>query len=1302
MPIVDRNLPSLYSLASGALQDVPDVAGPGFWDTLGAAWRQENIIGSGSRSIWNFAGVDNRVDSSYDPWQDIKGTPYEEHWERFAQSNNAAYSGALKAQIDSEERDRHTLAESGMFGVLASIGSSILDPTILIPVGGEIAKIESGYRIARSALSLGVVGGVSAGIQEFGLQSTQETRPIEDSYIAVGAGVVLGGLLGGTLAAVMTKAERTAAARGYDELLTGESSAGAMQTSRLTEADLTVSGGAANATARATQFISPNMRLNFSDSVAARELGQTLTEGTMYQGMHTEGRTIGASVETLAKVNYRARLATAIKSHRDIFKEMKQSGVKMSLDDFENAIGRAMRAEDVGENDFVSRAAKAWRESIVSPYFNEAKAAGIFEDGDEAKFAASYFPRQYKTKVLIANEHTIKPEWQAFMESRIKADYAEQAAHLRERAASAQQEIADLKLSPDERAATLADLEKKGDLLDQSAPHHVDRRTLYNETRAAAGVAKEAGDNAKAAQLLKDAKRIHDEGGASYTAFLKERGGLRARHRRVDLNYAGLEDRQQRVLNRLAEVSNANERGLRRLVTRGRVIEREMGRLDGAKLTKRLSGLKTDFARVLRRSEAAQDRIAKAAADLGATAPAEMAARLEQEAAAETARHARLTSLAERIEKLERLDPERAAEEMKSALDDLVGEVSDVSMRRGEQAARLKERAAKLDPKRLDERIATVTGRSAEDMRKFLDRFEIGRLGQGVDPLAEGADVSFADMAKQIVDDVFDKLTGRDYGSSASVAPEYMTPVARGPIKERTLPIPDEMLQRQGVLQDNVVDVMHRYARVVGADTELTNRFGSPTLVDQIGRIRDEYRVLREAAKENPKELARLTARERADVRDVQALRDLIRGTYKAKENASGFGRVVRGLTHFNYIRSMGGAVVASISDLYRPAMVHGLGAFMGEGIAPLLTNVKAVKMAVKEAQLAGQVTERVLQQRIVSLGEIADPMSRGAPIERFLENTSKIASKWNGIQHWTDGVKSITSILSQNRILDGKADKRMLAFLGIDEDMSRRIGAEFTTHGEVLDGVHVANTESWTDANAVRAFRAAVSKDVDSIIVTPGVGDVPLFSHTPMGRILLQFRSFMFAAHQRVLLRGLQEGKARFLSGLVGMTSLGILAATLKAWRGGSDRWEKFKEASSNPGYLIGEGLDNSGVFTLPMDFANTTEKLTQATGFSFNPLKTPMMAAGQLAAPGSSMQGSSVRFQTRSPLSTLLGPTAGAAENLFAAAGAPVSAIQGEDVKTRQRNAALSLVPFNSYLGMRELLQAFEGDSPYAPQEQ
>jgi hypothetical protein len=91
---------------------------------------------------------------------------------------------------------------------------------------------------------------------------------------------------------------------------------------------------------------------------------------------------------------------------------------------------------------------------------------------------------------------------------------------------------------------------------------------------------------------------------------------------------------------------------------------------------------------------------------------------------------------------------------------------------------------------------------------------------------------------------------------------------------------------------------------------------------------------------------------------------------------------------------------------------------------------------------------------------------------------------------------------------------------------MAERIAKQFATHGETVDGVKVANTEQWTDPVAVRAYRAAMNKDVDSIIVqksSPTCRCSP--TRRPERRCCSSSRSR--SPRIKVLLRGLQEDQA-------------------------------------------------------------------------------------------------------------------------------------------------------------------------------
>ena len=88
---------------------------------------------------------------------------------------------------------------------------------------------------------------------------------------------------------------------------------------------------------------------------------------------------------------------------------------------------------------------------------------------------------------------------------------------------------------------------------------------------------------------------------------------------------------------------------------------------------------------------------------------------------------------------------------------------------------------------------------------------------------------------------------------------------------------------------------------------------------------------------------------------------------------------------------------------------------------------------------------------------------------------------------------------------------------------MAARIAKQFEKHGEKLKHNLVANTDAWDDLVAVKHYRAAMNKEINRTIVTPGMGDTPLWMSTELGSTIAQFKKFVMAATQRMLMRGMQ-----------------------------------------------------------------------------------------------------------------------------------------------------------------------------------
>lgn len=540
-----------------------------------------------------------------------------------------------------------------------------------------------------------------------------------------------------------------------------------------------------------------------------------------------------------------------------------------------------------------------------------------------------------------------------------------------------------------------------------------------------------------------------------------------------------------------------------------------------------------------------------------------------------------------------------------------------------------------------------------------------------------GDSVTTKSTINEISNEVFNKLVGR--GGDEGGRPEFITITARGPLKERTFNIPDELVERW--LESDAELVGRRYQRIMSSDVELTRMFGSPDMKEALQKVRDGYAQLRNGVTDE-KQLKKLSNAEKSDIEDLQAVRDIMRGTYLHSNWENKFGRVVRFANALQYVLKMGGVVLSSLTEPVRIVAAKGLLPFMGDGMAGL-TNLKAARLSVEEARLAGNITDKILSERLTTMADLADVYTSRNVVEKFMDNMTNVASQWNGIRLWTDGMKMLASTMIQNQILRGTGnfakasakDKRYLAFLGIDESMAGRIAKQFEQHGETSGSVHIAGTENWTDEVAKRAYRAALNKDLDSMVVTRGAADLPLFANTPLGKLIFQFNTFNIASHQRVLLRGLQEGHGRFLGSLSALTGMGMLVTYLQALA--SNRVDKLPNPAENPGWWIAEGLDRSGVFSIPFQVANAFEKIV-----GVNPIKAPIKAAD-------AGQAQSARLANRNDLGAALGPTAGTIQDVGNVLGIPASLAKGEEIKPAQKNAAERLLPFNSYAGVRQILK-------------
>lgn len=521
---------------------------------------------------------------------------------------------------------------------------------------------------------------------------------------------------------------------------------------------------------------------------------------------------------------------------------------------------------------------------------------------------------------------------------------------------------------------------------------------------------------------------------------------------------------------------------------------------------------------------------------------------------------------------------------------------------------------------------------------------------------------------RAIVDETIDTILGNAEGR---IPYDSIVSGPRGPLKERLLRIESEKIQ--DFMELDIERVLRAQVRTMSADVELAKKFGSVDMAGQIRQINDEAnRKLGKAT--TPKERQKLEAARKAAVRDLEGIRDRLRGQYAIPSNPDSLvvrtNRVVRNL---NYLRLLGGMTVSAIPDMAKVVFTHGLTSTFRDGFVPMMRNFKAFRGAAEEVKMAGTALDMVLDSRAMSMAEITDDFGRHSKFERGVQALSSrfglvsLMAPWNAAMKQFAGLVTMTNVLNAaQRVAKGQAikgDVRKLAASGINEDLAQRIAKQFADHGETQDGVLLAQTINWTDRQAIEAFRAAVVRDVDRIVVTPGQ-DKPLWMSTELGKTVGQFKSFGVASMQKTLLSGIQQRDAATLSGVVSMLGLGALTYGLKEVLAG-------REVSDDSRVWAVNALDRSGMTGWLMEANNIAEKATRGR-------------VGLSALTGEQVS----RYASRNVTGAFLGPTADAVADVFQVSG---SIFAGDTTKSDLRKAR-QLVPMQNLFYIRSLLNRIE----------
>lgn len=500
-------------------------------------------------------------------------------------------------------------------------------------------------------------------------------------------------------------------------------------------------------------------------------------------------------------------------------------------------------------------------------------------------------------------------------------------------------------------------------------------------------------------------------------------------------------------------------------------------------------------------------------------------------------------------------------------------------------------------------------------------------------------DIDDVNEVDEIVKSVFRKLMGED------VADDFVNEniVDYGFLKGRTFGIRDELVEHW--LENDIEAILRSYVRNISGQIEMQKRFGSMDLEPHFSKIKDEFEKERGKVfadtnlndKQRKKAIDKLWTQEGDADRTLKFVRDKILGRYKNDIEVNTWTRTLDGAMGVQYMAALGGVLPSSLADMWRIPMTQGMARYFGKDLPRLISGNKGLKLNRKLAKKYVGIAEIVNNSRLAQIIGLNDPYIHQNPAEVFITKATSTFSKLTAMPYWNQFWKEFAGATVIDRAL-GNLMKGLDNVNGVERRWTNEAGFGMLAPYmgqlrqakavEKIQGVWTLHPDRVPDDLASQ-FYGAVKKEIDRTIITPGLADLPIRMHHPLGKAAFQFKSFGFASDQKMLMRGMQDDVGNMMGGLMGMASVGMFIYMLKTLEAG-------RELDDNPAKWVLEGIDRSGMFFVMFEANNVAEKLG---------LPGAYWASGA-RAPAS-------RFATRNLSSSLMGPVFGSTMDVAALFG-------------------------------------------------
>ena len=1282
--------------------NAPDVVAPektGIVSAFGSAMALNNPLTSLFVNESYQSAFDD-YDPEYNPEEDMGG--FEEYKEVLIKAKDDTHMKRLKKDIQTNNQMRAKIDNAGAMALPLSFLAGMTDPIGLIPTlkvaSGSIKATTKGGSALTVAKESGKVATAAAGsvaLSEMALQQLQPTLTAQDSIEAIGIGALLGGFIGAGAKGLSLSSAKDVGGRlkkdinesvatperqaKMEDIAVKEynSTVGAMRTPKMTKADLELVN--TFGVSKASSFISPTLRIMNGSSTVAKNIYTKLAETNLkVKGLY-DGKAMPVSAETLAK-DYDRFLAKAVKVSKDNYKNLKtrlkQEGKPViKKQDYKTRIAQALRRgdQDIYNDPDITKAAQQIRQEFFNPIKERAVKVGLLPEEIEAKFAESYLTRVWNPKAIVEDMPKFKEKLLDWAETKVRKQVNVLNNYKNNTANTSNKRINEYSDVIKRNNELLSDLETNKVKLDYKNITDVDDQYLDFLKREISVQELNAYidryDLGMVAELINQAKiktprkpqgiasEIVSRGGIKFDGDLKS-AGITSRSRVGIFNKDGLgldvmyRDLQESgwfigddVINEADELRQA-------------VIEDLNGsgyyNIDDIDAT-------IQYDNILELKEEAEEALNRLGFSNWKTFYKDIKEDIKL-----TKRG--LKKEAKEIRAKVKVQKQGASKVAKTNKDI----ISEVNKLRSEKVRKIKSDNVKAENKikALEDRRNKNLEKADEELRKFFD------------PTNES---SIKLYSQDIVNEITDNLARVNPNPDI---PPYISPLSRGPLKEKLLDVRDEDFE--DFLDNDIDSVMSYYRHHMGTQIELKRNFDSIDLKDEVAEISEDYTKLIDNAPDS-KARKKLVAEKKQAIEDVIGVKDILLGRYDKSNPDTVFSQGLTVLKDVQYMAKMGGVVLSSLPDVSRIIMTNGLDNLVG-GFNGKLLKTELGKFNRVELEELGLSLEAELNTRLNMFADLSDPLARGTALTRFTGNATQIFSKVTLMNYWNDLLKSTAGLSGQQKMIRSlgspdKHDKAYLRSLGVEEWQEKLLQKQINKHGKK----HLSGIKDWDYSEAgveevARVWRGAIRKIADETIVTKSAGDLPLFSNVKLGSVFLQFKSFLIASHSKVLLKSLQargeKEVAGTITGAIAMVAMGMMVAAIKAemheksvgLRGAKNNFDISKW---NKRQWLMEGVDRSGLIALILEPLHISDK---------------MMGIGPSMLTG---KGVTSRFASRNTLGALLGPTAGTVQDFSATSRMLASPMTGADVSKSDVYALRRMLPFQNAFVFRQMFDILEAET-------